>query len=112
MSLGRLKTEEKAVLNYALEHYIRLGLGQLSDIANRLSLLLLPNNRTNETFREVQDLLDEAENKLGGAWTFNDPRVTRYTLVALLLQARLNDDDEAIAWVKQRLAECPDNPRK
>lgn len=103
----KLSSEERLVLNLALEHYIRLGLGHFSDIATRLSLLLLPGQYESEKLGELHNVLFECE-KLIEPWTLRDEKVSRYTLVALLLQARLNKDKETEAWVEERLKNCTD----
>lgn len=110
MGLGRLNKQEIRVLELALEHYVRLGLGQLSDIAIRLSLLLTSIEK--EKLTRLQELMAEAEQAIGGSLNFSNSEVSRYTLIALLLQARLNNDLVAIKWITERLKTTKDQVRE
>lgn len=100
-----LTGDERTVLGLAVECYVRLGLGQVSEIARRFDLL--HGTRLNpEKVEQVRRLCDEMEDVLWDGedpWMLEDGQTSLYTLTAFLLDARLNGNKNGERWVKWRI---------
>lgn len=107
MKTIRLTKDEQHVLGMALEFYIRLGLGQLSEIGQRLHLI--HGDRIKEQRMErIRQLCDEAEELSwddGRPWTLHDPETSRYTLTAFGLEARTAGNTKNAKWAARRIRE-------
>lgn len=103
----RLNEEEQHVLGMALEFYIRLGLGQVSEIAQRLHLI--HGDRLKEQRMErIRQLCDEAEELTwndGRPWSLHDLETSRYTLTAFGLEARMAGNTKNAKWAAKRIRE-------
>lgn len=91
----------------ALELYIRMALGQVSEIAQRLDQIH-GERLTPEKMDRVRQLCEEIEDVLwdGAApWRLEDAQTSAYTLTAFLLDARLSGNKKGERWVRRRLAE-------
>ena len=102
-----LTADERTVLAMALEFYIRMGLGQTSEIAQRLDLIH-GERLTPEKLERIRVLCDDIEDVLwdGEApWRLEDAETSAYTLTAFLLDARLTGNKKGEGWVRRRLAE-------
>lgn len=101
-----LTTAEKETLDVILEFYIRLGLGQLSEIATRLRLLT--EKRPKAVTEEVMQSLKALEAKLFEGerpWRLEDVATSPHTLLAFAIQAKLQGNMESLEWAMLRLRE-------
>lgn len=102
-----LTDDQERVLEIALDFYIRLGLGQFSEIANRLHLLYgnkLPQNKLEKiktTLEEIENILWDNEKP----WTINDDHISIYTLTAFLTETQLANKKKNAEWTKKRIQE-------
>lgn len=106
MKTIRLNEEEQHVLGMAIEFYIRLGLGQFSEIAQRLHLI--HGDRIKEQRMErIRQLCDEAEELTleGRPWSLHDPETSAYTLAAFGLEARMAGNTKNAKWAARRIKE-------
>jgi len=105
-----LTPEEAEALDLALEFYIRLGLGQLSEIGNRLELLLGKHGRTHlDTIKEQMEQCEQLLHEDGKPCCLGkDNEVSAYTLTAFLIQSKLVGNHKGIKWAKQRLQRMGD----
>lgn len=100
-----LNDDERLALEMALEFYIRMGLGQVGEIAQRLDLLhgdrLTPDKK-----ERIRELCDEMENVLwedAAPWRLEDAQTSNYILTAFLLDARLAGNTKGERWARRRL---------
>jgi len=98
-----LTESEQVVLDTALEFYVRLGLGQLSEIGLRLRLLthdreFVPYDRITATLSEL-----ERDVWTGTPWRVGDRQAGLHTLIAVLIQARLRGDAREERWARRRV---------
>lgn len=101
-----LSSNQIKVLDSALEFYIAMGLGQISEIGLRLRTLLY--KRINLDLEEVQQILDTLENKLLGGvtpWKLGDEDTSAYTVAAYGIQALLHENKDGVSWAAKRLRE-------
>lgn len=107
MKTIRLNEDEQHVLGMALEFYIRLGLGQCGEIAQRLHLI--HGDRLKEQRMErIRQLCDEAEELTwddGRPWSLRDDETSAYTLAAFGLEAKLAGNRKMAKWAYQRIRE-------
>jgi hypothetical protein len=107
MKTIRLTEDEMRVLELALETYIRIGLGQFSEIAQRLHLI--HGDRLKEQRMErIRQLCEEAEELTwddGRPWTLHDPETSRYILTAFGLEARMAGNTKNAKWAARRIRE-------
>lgn len=99
-----LNEEQKRVLEMALEFYIRLGLGQFSEIATRLDLL--QGERLHPEKREkIHELCEEMEEIVRDEkpWALNDKEISVYTLTAFLLESMMSGKIKDALWAKKRI---------
>jgi hypothetical protein len=103
-----LTQDERLALELSLEFYIRMGLGQVGEIARRLDLLhgerLTPAKRD-----RIRQLCDEMEEVLWGdaaPWRLEDTETSNYLLTAFLLDARLAGNWKGECWARDRLRGC------
>jgi hypothetical protein len=103
-----LNQSERLVLELALEFYIRMGLGQVGEIARRLDLLhgerLTPAKRD-----RVRELCDQMEGVLwedAPPWRLEDAETSNYLLTAFMLDARLAGNEKGERWARERLRGC------
>jgi hypothetical protein len=105
-----LTPEEAEALDLALEFYIRLGLGQLSEIGSRLELLLGKHGRAQLEF--IKEQLEQCEQILFDdgkpCCLGKDREVSAYTLTAFLIQSKLIGNHKGIKWAKQQLQRMGD----
>ncbi len=101
----RLTDDEQRVLELALEFYVRLGLGQFSEIAQRVDLIhgarLTPDQKHN-----VRQLCNELEDVLWASqapWQLGDNDTSLHTLVAFGLDARLARNPKGQRWAQRRI---------
>ena len=101
----KLTEDERLALAMALEFYIRMGLGQVGEVARRLDLLhgerLTPakRERLHELCGEVEDVLwDDA-----APWRLEDGETSDYLLTAFLLDAKLAGNKKGERWARGRL---------
>jgi len=96
----------------ALEFYIRLGLGQFSEIATRMNLLQ-GNRLTPEKLNKIYKLCEEMEEILWGdeekPWDLKDDEISIFTLNAFLLESQIGGSKKSVNWVKNRLKELYDS---
>lgn len=106
--------DQKKVLDLALEFYIRLGLGQMTDIAVRLDLL--HGKRINpEKMERIRQLCEEMETILweeGDPWDLGDDETSLYTLNAFLLESKMNGRLKATNWAEKRIQEIKDKTQE
>jgi hypothetical protein len=100
-----LSDREATALTRALELYIRVGLGQLSEVGKELADLV--KERTEVSF-EVKHHLAEAERELGGNWKLQDRETDSLTIAAFGIQAKLGENHAAWEWACKRLHENGD----
>jgi replicative superfamily II helicase len=102
-----LTDEQKRVLEMATEFYIRLGLGQFSEIATRLNLL--HGNRIDpdkmERIRQLCEEMEELTFGDGKPWTLKDDETSIYTLTAFLTEAQMAGNKKNAKWAEERIAE-------
>ena len=100
-----LTDDERIALGMALEFYIRMGLGQVGEIAQRLNLLH-GDRLTPEKMDRIRELCDEMEDVLwddAPPWKLEDAETSDYTLTAFLLDARLTGNTKGERWARGRL---------
>jgi len=107
--------EQKRVLEMAMEFYIRLGLGQFSEIATRLDLL--HGKRIDpEKMERIRQLCEEMEELAWGEdgkpWNLKDEETSLYTLNAFLLEAQMAGRIKESKWAKDRIAEIQDKNKE
>jgi hypothetical protein len=85
----RLTDEQKHVLDMAIEFYIRLGLGQFSEIATR------------QLCEEMEDLCWRGERP----WNLKDEDTSAFTLTAFEMEARLAGNLKNARWADRRIRE-------
>lgn len=102
----RLSEDEQKVLELAMECYIRVGLGQFSELARRLDLTH-GERLTEEQREEVRELADEMERTALGdvPWMLGDAETSLYTLLAFRLDARLSGNLAGVFWANKRIKE-------
>ena len=98
-----LTRPERVVLDTALEFYVRLGLGQFSEIGTRFRLLA--HDRELVPYERIAAVMDDVERSVwaGSPWRITDRRTGMHTLVAFLLQARLRRDAREQRWAHRRI---------
>lgn len=105
-----LTPEEAEALDLALEFYIRLGLGQLSEIGARLELIL--GKRGRACLDAVKEQMEQCEQLLQADGKpcnlARDREVSAYTLTAFLIQSKLVGNHKGVKWAKQRLQRMGD----
>jgi hypothetical protein len=100
----KITVDQRKTLEMALEFYIRLGLGQFSEIATRINLLhgerLDPDKlqRIAEICNELEELVWEDK-----PWGIEDKEVSLYTLNAFLLEAQLAENFDSVRWCNRRI---------
>ena len=102
-----LSAAERTVLALALEFYVRMALGQVSEIAQRLDLIH-GERLTPEKLERIRQLCEEIEDVLWGEaepWRLEDAETSAYALTAFLLDARLTGNKKGEQWALRRLAE-------
>lgn len=107
MKTLKLSDTEQHVLEMALEFYIRMGLGQLSEIAQRLHLIHGDRIKP-ERLERIRQLCDEAEELTwddGRPWSLRDDETSAYTLTAFGLEARMAGNKKNAEWVARRIRE-------
>jgi hypothetical protein len=100
-----LNEEEQHVLGMAIELYIRLGLGQMSEIAQRLQLIH-GDRLKQERMEHIRRLCNEIEELTlddGKPWSLLDDETSLYTLIAFGLEARLAGNDRGQRWAQRRI---------
>jgi hypothetical protein len=100
----RLNDEERLVLANALDLYIRVGLGQFTEIAQRLDMIHGMRLETDQRAR-VAHLCGEIENVLWddqAPWRLEDTETSLHTLVAFLLDGRLHGNAKQVQWAERR----------
>ena len=103
----KLSEIEQHVLEMALEFYIRMGLGQLSEIAQRLHLIHGDRIKA-QRMERIRQLCDEVEELTwddGRPWTLHDPETSRYILTAFGLEARMAGNTKNASWAARRVRE-------
>ncbi len=105
-----LTPEEAEALDLALEFYIRLGLGQLSEIGSRLELLLGKQGRAHlDTIKEQMEQCEQMLHEDGKPCCLGkDREISAYTLTAFLIQSKLIGNQKGMKWAKQRLQRMGD----
>jgi len=102
-----LTDEQQRVLEMAIEFYIRLGLGQFSEIATRLNLLqggrIEPEKM--ERIRQLCEEMEELAWGEGKPWQLKDDETSIYTLTAFLLEAQMAGKTKNVKQLKKRIAE-------
>ena len=109
-----LTEDEWIALEMALEFYIRMGLGQVGEIALRLDLLH-GDRLTPEQKERIRELCDEIEAVLwedAPPWRLEDAETSDYTLTAFLLDARLTGNKKGERWARERLQQGGNLHRK
>ncbi len=100
-----LTDDERRVLEMAIEFYIRLGLGQFSEIATRLHLL--QGDRINpqrlERIRQLCGEMEELAWGEGTPWNLKDEDTSAYTLTAFGLEARMAGNNKNARWADRRI---------
>jgi hypothetical protein len=98
-----LTRPEQVVLDTALEFYVRLGLGQFSEIGTRFRLLT--HDRELVPYERIASVMEDMERDVwaGSPWRVNDRRTGMHTVVAFLLQARLRGNDREQRWAYRRI---------
>lgn len=98
-----LTKPEQVVLETALEFYVRLGLGQFSEIGTRLSLLT--HDRELVPYERIASVMEDLERSVwgGSPWRITDRQTGMHTVVAFLLQARLRGNDREQKWAHRRI---------
>jgi hypothetical protein len=109
-----ISRDEQAALGMAMEFYIRMGLGQVSEIAQRLNLLygdrLTPEkqSRITQLCEEIEDVLWED----GVPWKLEDEETSIYMLTAFLLECKLNGNFKGAKYAEKRIAELKKKGQK
>ena len=90
-------------MDTALEFYVRLGLGQCSEIGTRLRLLA--QDREFVPYDRIAATLSELERDVWAArpWRLSDRATGLHTLIAFLIQARLRGDAREQRWAQRRV---------
>lgn len=103
IKLLALTKPEQVVLDTALEFYIRLGMGQFSEIGTRFRLLA--HDRELVPYGRIAAVMEEMEGSVwaGSPWRITDRQTGMHTVVAFLLQARLRGDDREQRWAYRRI---------
>lgn len=102
-----LTRDDRIALSLALEFYIRMALGQASEIAQRLDLLH-GKRLTPEKLDRIRLLCDEMEDVLwdGAApWRLEDAETSSFALRAFLLDSRLSGNTKGERWALRLLAD-------
>ncbi len=110
-----LTDEQKRVLEMMSEFYIRLGLGQFSEIATRLNLL--QGNRIDpEKMDRIRQLCEEMEElafgESGKPWNLKDDETSIYTLTAFMLEAQMAGNKKNAKWAEERIAELKEKNKE
>jgi hypothetical protein len=109
-----LTDEQKRVLEMAIEFYIRLGLGQISEISTRLDLLhggrLGPEKmeRIRQLCEEMEGIIEDGCEPL----TLKDDEVSIYTLTAFLLESQMAGKVKSTKWAKERIQELKEKNKE
>ena len=99
-----LKDEyEKQTVLLALEILGNLGIGKFSDVAVRLNLL--HKKRGEKVIAKLEKVFEMLEARISEDWRLGDEPTSLYTLVAYLLQARLNQLTKSEKLLEERIAE-------
>jgi hypothetical protein len=101
----KLSDGEMRVLEMALEFYIRLGLGQFSEIATRLDRLQ-GDRLKQERLERIRQLCAEAEELCwddGRPWSLHDEDTSAYTLTAFGLEAKMAGNAKNARWAARRI---------
>jgi hypothetical protein len=102
-----LTPEEQTVLQLAMEFYIRMGLGQFSEIAQRLNLLY-GDRIGEEKMDEIRRLCEELEDGMwdeAKQWDIKDPETSLYVLTAFLLDSKLTGNAPGVKYANKRIEE-------
>jgi hypothetical protein len=102
-----LTDEQKRALEMMTEFYVRLGLGQFSEIATRLDLLQ-GGRISPERMERIRQLCEEMEELAWGdgkPWGLEDDQTSVYTLTAFLLEAQMAGNRKNAGWAERRIAE-------
>ena len=102
----RLNEDEQRVLELALEFYVRLGLGQFSEIAQRYDLLRphLDPERL-ERLRQLAESMEEVCWHDAEPWHLADESTSLHTLIAFALESRLTGNTKGQRWAQRRIKE-------
>lgn len=106
-----LSDDQIRVLEMSLAFYIRLGLGQFSEIALRLNLLH-GDKISPEKMERISQLCEEMQELAWGdekPWNIMDADASIYTLTAYLLESQMSGRSKVINWVSKRIAELSRN---
>lgn len=105
--LSEFTGEEQNVIKLALEFYIRMGLGQFSEIAQRLNLLY-GDKIGDEKLVKINQLCDEMAEVLWGddePWQIKDSGTSLYIMTAFLIDAKVNNNTFGIKYALKRIEE-------
>ena len=105
-----LTEEQKRVLEMAIEFYIRLGLGQFSEIFTRLDLL--QGNRLDPDKKERLRQLCEEMQELTQDWKLTDEETSLYTLTAFLIEAQMNNNEKSVRWAEKRIRKLKEEKKE
>jgi hypothetical protein len=100
----KLSEDEQRVLELALEFYIRLGLGQFSEIAQRYDLLrphLDPERLAR--LRQLAENMEDVCWQDAEPWHLTDEGTSLHTLIAFGLEARLAGNTKGQRWAQRRI---------
>lgn len=109
-----LSADEQKVLGLAMEFYIRMGLGQVSEIAQRLNLIhgdrLPPEkmDRIRQLCEEMEEVLWDGEEP----WKLEDDKTSLYTLTAFLLDSKISGNAKGQKYAEKRIAEIKKNEKE
>lgn len=109
-----LSEDEQKVLGMAMEFYIRMGLGQVSEIAQRLNLIH-GDRLTPEKMDRIRQLCDELEDTLWDGeepWRLEDDKTSLYTLTAFLLDSKISGNLKGQKYAEKRIAEIKAKERE
>lgn len=109
-----INEDQRKVLEMAIEFYIRLGLGQFSEIATRIDLLC-GKKISPSKMKRIRKLCDKIEDILIGEekpWSLSDDDISLYTLNAFLIEAQLFDKTKTIKWAEERIAELKEKNKE
>ncbi len=97
---------EQRVLEMALEFYIRLGLGQFSQIAQRLNLLC--GRRLGKAkLEQITKMMNKLEEIVwdGQPWMLRDDETSVYTVMGACVEGKMNSDTKFVEWAEARIKE-------
>jgi hypothetical protein len=102
-----LSDREAIALDKALELYIRLGLGQLTEVTGALKELHGKRDKDPDNYAEIDYYLGHAQTSLRGfddeEWKLEDAETDSLTIAAFGIQAKLGDNTSAWEWACKRL---------